>query len=154
MGYLRASDTISGQEARAYIKIDGHTEEMFYAKNFKATAEKSKTELKTLGKRGVQNKAIGWKGSGSMTIYYATTKFRDMMYDYIQKGKDLYFDILVVNEDPMSSLGKQSIVIKNVNLNSVILAQFDVDAEILEEDMEFTFDDVEIVNRFNEPKLG
>ncbi len=154
MGFFKADDTLSGQEARAYTTIDGQVEEMFYAKNIEATAEKNKTEIKTLGKRGTQHKATGWSGSGSMTIYYATSTFRKMMLDYIKNGKDVYFDIQVVNEDPTSLLGKQTTVLKNVNLDSVIMAQFDVDSDALEEDIDFTFDDVDILDEFNKPVLG
>ncbi|MCT4686084.1 phage tail tube protein [Vallitalea sp.] len=154
MGFFKADDTISGQEARAYTTINGQVEEMFYAKNLEATAEKNKAEIKTLGKRGTQHKATGWSGSGSMTIYYATSLFRKMMLDYIKNGKDIYFDIQVVNEDPTSSIGKQTTVLKNVNLDSVIMAQFDVDSDALEEDIDFTFDDVDILDEFNKPVLG
>lgn len=154
MGFMKANDTLSGQEARAYTTIDGQVEEMFYAKNLEATVEKNKADVKTLGNRVTQHKATGWSGSGSMTIYYATSKFRKMMLEYIKKGKDVYFDIQVINEDPTSSLGKQTTVLKNVNLDSIIMAHFDVDSDALEEEISFTFDDVDILDEFNEPTLG
>lgn len=154
MGFLKAGDTISGQEGRAYATINGQVEEMFYVKTLEATAEKNKTEVKTLGKRGVQNKANGWKGSGKMTIYYATTRFRQLMLDYIKTGKDTYFDIQIVNEDPTSSIGKQTVVLKNVNLDSVLVAKIDTESDVLDEDMDFTFDDVDILDSFTKPQLG
>ena len=154
MGFFMAKDTISGQEARAYTTIDGNVEAMFYAKNLKAEVEKNKTDIKTLGKRGTQQKAVGWNGTGSMTIYFATTMFRKMMLDYIKNGKDVYFDITVTNEDPTSSIGKQTTVLKNVNLNKVTVAQFDVDADALDEDIDFTFDDMDILDEFGKPVLG
>lgn len=154
MGFMKAGDAISGQEGRAYATINGRVEEMFYAKTIEATAEKNKSEFKALGHRGTQNKANGWTGTGSMTIYYATPLFRQMMIDYIKTGKDTYFDIQVVNEDPNSALGKQTMVLKNVNLDSVILAKLDVDSEFLEEDIDFTFDDADMLNSFNAISLG
>lgn len=154
MGFLRSNDTISGGEARAYATIGDTVEEMFYAKNIEATAEKNKAEIKTLGKRGTQHKAAGWSGTGSMTIYYVTSVFRKMMMDYIKNGKDVYFDIQVINEDPTSSTGKQTTVLKNVNLDSVIMAKFDVDSDALDEEISFTFDDVDMLNEFNKPVLG
>lgn len=154
MGFMKAGDAISGQEGRAYATIDGRVEEMFYAKTIEATAEKNKSEFKALGRRGVQSKAIGWTGTGSMTIYYATPIFRQMMIDYIKTGRDTYFDIQIVNEDPNSGLGRQTIVLKNVNLDSVIMAKLDVDAEFLDEEISFTFDDVDMQDRFNSITLG
>ncbi|GIP55960.1 phage tail tube protein [Paenibacillus vini] len=154
MAFFRAGDAISGQEGRAYATIAGRVEELFYAKTIEATAEKNKSEFKSLGRRGVQSKAIGWTGTGSMTIYYATPTFRQMMLDYIKTGKDTYFDLQIVNEDPNSTLGKQTVVLRNVNLNSVIMAKLDVDAEFLEEDIDFTFDDVDIQDSFTMPVMG
>ncbi|MEC0233596.1 phage tail tube protein [Paenibacillus kribbensis] len=154
MSWLKAGDTISGQEGRAYATIDGNVEEMFYVKTLEAKAEKQKTEVKTLGKRGTQHKANGWTGTGNMTIYYTTTLFRQMMLDYIKTGKDVYFDIMIVNEDPSSSIGKQTVVLKFVNLDSVIMAKVDTDSEVLDEEIDFTFDDVDVPDSFNAPTLG
>jgi len=45
-------------------------------------------------------------------------------------------------------------VLKNCNLDEVSMAAFDVESEVLEEDMAFTFEDVDILNKFNKPTLG
>ncbi|MTI56157.1 phage tail tube protein [Geosporobacter ferrireducens] len=154
MSFFLAQDTISGQEARCYATIDSRVEEMFYAKKLEATAEKQKAEIKTLGKRGTQHKATGWKGTGTLTIYYVTSRFREIMLKYIKQGVDTYFDITVVNEDPTSSIGKQTIVLKGVNLDSVSMAMFDTESDALEEEIAFTFDDIEILDSFGKPVLG
>ncbi|BBH19829.1 phage protein [Paenibacillus baekrokdamisoli] len=154
MSYLNASDTINGQEGRAYATIKGQVEEMFYIKKLEASIEKKKSEVKTLGKRGTQHKAAGWSGSGSMTIYYVTTKFRELMIEYVRNGIDTYFDIQIVNDDPNSSIGMQTIAIKGVNLNKVIIAKLDTGSESLDEDIDFTFEDAEIMNSFGQPTLG
>lgn len=154
MSFLNIGDTISGQEGRAYATIGGQVEEMFYVKSLEATVEKNKTEGKTLGKRGTQHKANGWTGTGSMTIYYVTSRFRQLMLEYIKTGKDTYFDITIVNEDEGSSIGKQTTVLRGVNLDSVIMAKIDTESEILEEDADFTFDDVDILDQFTAPTLG
>ena len=154
MGSLKLSDTISGAEARAYITVNGRNEELFYAKKLESKVEKQKTEGKTLGNRATQNRATGWKGTGTLTVYYATSLFRELMLNYIKEGRDVYFDITVTNEDPTSSLGGQTVVLKNCNLDEVSMAAFDVESEVLEEDMAFTFEDVDILNKFNKPTLG
>ena len=154
MAFLKARDTITGQEGTAFASINGVVEEMFYIKKIEATAEKQKAEVKTLGRRGVQHKAIGWSGTGNMTVYYVTSKFRQMMHDYIKTGKDTYFDVMITNADPSSSVGRQSVTLKGVNLNSIIMALLDTDAETLEEEVEFTFEDVDINEKFRQPSLG
>lgn len=154
MGFFKAGDTISGQEARAYITVNGRNEELFYAKKIESKVEKQKTEIKTLGKRGTQNKAAGWKGTGTLTVYYATSLFRELMLKYMKQGVDTYFDLAVTNEDPTSNIGKQTIVLKDCNLDEVSMALFDVDSEVLEEDMSFTFEDADMLDKFNKPVLG
>jgi Protein of unknown function (DUF2001). len=139
---------------RAYATINGQVEEMFYIKSLEATIEKQKTEVRTLGKRGTQHKATGWTGSGTMTIYYVTTLFRQLMLDYIKNGRDVYFDVTIVNEDPTSSIGRQTVVLRGVNLDSVVAAKLDTEAEVLDEDIDFTFDDIDILDSFGRPILG
>ncbi|WP_150273192.1 phage tail tube protein [Paenibacillus tepidiphilus] len=151
MAFLKASDTLSGQEGRAYATINNQTEEMFYVKTLEATVEKQKAEVKTLGRRGVQHKATGWSGSGTMTIFYMTSRFRQLMLEYMKTGVDQYFDIVVTNEDPSSSVGAQRVMLKHVNLDSVIMASLDTESEALEEEVSFTFEDVELQQSFAAP---
>jgi hypothetical protein len=154
MGFLKAGDIISGQEGRAYATIEGINHEMFYVRNIKATAKKNKSEIKTLGKRGTQRKAAGWSGDGSMTIYYVTSTFRQIMYKYIKTGKDTYFDITIVNEDPNSTIGKQTVTLIDVNLDDVVMVALDLNTDELDEDVSFTWEDVEMPDLFIEPTLG
>jgi hypothetical protein len=159
MSYLRAGDTISGQEARAQMTVknpDGTSsvEDAFYAKKVEGSCEINKTPVKTLGKRGEQNKPSGWKGVGTMTIYYITSLFRQMAITYIKTGKIPYFDLMITNEDPSSSVGPQTTVLKNCCLDKVILAKLDVEAAVLDEEVSFTFDDADLLDAFGQPVLG
>lgn len=148
MGFMRAEDAISGKMGKVFATIDGNVEEMLYVKNIEATIDKKKIEVPILGVTGDQHKAGGWSGTGSMTIYYATSLFRKMMLEYIKTGKDTYFDVLVENDDPTSGIGKQTTILKGVNLDSIIIAKLDVDSETLDEDVSFTYNDVEMPEEF------
>ena len=77
MKTLNAPDTISGKEGRAYAKIDGNNEDLFFAKTIESTVEKSKSEVKAIGKRMTGHKTTGGNGTGSMTLYYMTPLFGD-----------------------------------------------------------------------------
>ena len=151
MKTLRASDIPAGSEAVAYIEIDGKVEEFFYAKSIEATAELNKSEVKVMGKRGVQNKATGWSGSGSMTIYYVTTMFRNMLLKYAKEGVLPAFKLVVTNEDKGTSIGKQTVVLYDCVIDSVNLVKFDVESDALYEDMDFTFSDFDILDSFGNP---
>lgn len=152
--FLRAGDTISGQEGKATAVIDNEVQDMFYVKSLEATFEKNTVEVKTLNHRGVQHKGVGWSGSGTLTAYYVTSKFRELALRYAKKGVDTYFDITIVNDDPTSTIGKQTVVLYNCNINNVVLAKLDTEADVLEDDIDFTFDDFDILDSFGVPVLG
>ena len=149
--YLRAGDTISGQEGKATAVIDGMVQDLFFVKTLEATFEKNKAEVKTLGHRGIQHKGTGWSGSGSMSLFYVTTLFRQMALKYAKTGEDTYFTITVVNDDKGSTVGKQTIVLYNCNIDSVLLTKLDTESDALEEDIDFTFDDFDILDSFGNP---
>ena len=150
MSYLTAENLVSGQEGRAYVKLDGQNRELLYLKNVTATVTKHKQSVRTLGRRGDQFKSAGFSGSGKMTVYYVTSLFRQLMLEYMKNGVDTYFDIVVINEDPQCGFGRQSVVLKNCNLDKVVLAKLDVAEDFLDEELSFTFDDAEILQPFTE----
>jgi core tail protein len=147
---LNSGDTISGREGRAYVKINGNNEELFMAKTIEATVEKAKSEIKAIGRRMTGHKTTGMNGTGSMTLYYLTPLFRSYLKQYKDSGVDLYFDMVIENEDPTSAAGKQTTLLLNCNLDSTVLAKLDGDSDDpLEEDADFTFDDFDILTPFN-----
>jgi hypothetical protein len=147
---LNSGDTISGREGRAYAKINGNNEELFMAKTIEATVEKAKSEVKAIGRRMTGHKTTGMTGTGSMTLYYLTPLFRSYLKQYKDSGVDLYFDMVIENEDPTSAAGKQTVLLLNCNLDSTILAKLDGDSDDpMEEDADFTFDDFDILTPFN-----
>lgn len=146
---MNARDTISASLAECYATIGTTRYNLMQAINLEANFEKTKSEVPILGKTGKGNKATGWRGTGSATFHYNTSVFRDMMKQYKDTGEDVYFDIQVTNEDPTSSVGRQTVILKDCNIDGGILAKFDADAEYLDEDMDFTFEDFEMPERFN-----
>ena len=113
-----------------------------------ASIEKIKTEVPILGKTGKGNKAAGWKGTGSATFHYNTSIFRELLKRYKDTGEDIYFDIQVTNEDPTSKVGRQTVILKDCNIDGGVLTKFDADAEYLEESLDFTFEDFEMPETF------
>jgi hypothetical protein len=150
MAYLKANDTICGKEGFAQININGEIHKLFNIKSLEATMEKNKSEIQVIGARATQHKTTGWSGSGEMTVHYVSSLFRKLAVEYIKTGKDVYFDMIVTNEDPTSSAGKQTTALYNCNIDTTVLAKLDIDDDSLEEDMDFTFDDAEILEEFKE----
>ena len=147
MAKLKSFDPISGKEGVAYAKINGNNEELFFAKTIEASVEKAKSEIKAIGRRMTGHKTTGMSGSGKMTLYYLTPLFRQMLKQYKDTGVDIYFDLVVENNDPSSSAGKQTTLLMDCNLDSVVLTKLDSD-DPLEEDADFTFEDYDILQEF------
>lgn len=148
MQFMNAKDAISASLAECYVTIEGNRYGFMQAINLEAKMEKTKSEIPILGKTGKGNKTTGWKGTGSATFHYNTSVFRELLYRYKKTGEDVYFDIQVTNEDPTSTVGEQTVILKDCNIDGGILAKFDADAEYLDEDMDFTFEDWEMPNSF------
>ncbi|WP_139491788.1 phage tail tube protein [Brevibacillus dissolubilis] len=140
MGKFRAENTINGKEARLFL--DG--EEIAYAKAFEATIEKNKADIMTLGNRWTGKKTTGVAGTGTLTLYKVTSKFTRMMLEYANSGRDVYFTLQGVLDDPGSGRGTERVTLLNCNIDSVTIGQFDVEAEALEEEVPFTFEGAEL----------
>lgn len=145
---MNGKDAVFAALAECYATIDGKRYNLMQAINLEATMEKNKTEIPILGKTGKGNKASGWTGSGSATFHFNTSIFRKAMKAYKDNGTDFYFDIQITNEDKTSAVGRQTIILKDCNLDSVVLAKFDADGEYLDEEMDFTFEDWEMPEEF------
>lgn len=146
---MNAKDSVSASLAECFATIEGNRYNLMQALNLEAKLEKTKTEVPILGKTGKGNKATGWKGTGSATFHYNTSIFRELLERFKNTGEDVYFDIQVTNEDPTSAVGRQTVILKDCNIDGGILAKFDADGEYLDEDMDFTFEDFEIPEKFN-----
>lgn len=145
---MKGKDAISGSLAKCFVTIEGKRFNFMQAINVKAEMEKNKVEVPILGKTGKGNKAAGWKGTGNATFHFNTSIFREVLQEYTRTGKDLYFDMQIVNEDPTASVDKQTIMLIDCNLDGGIIAQFDADADYLEDEFDFTFEDWKLLDKF------
>ncbi len=146
---MRAQDSIAGSQAECYVTIEGKRYNFMQAISLEASIEKTKSEIPILGKTGKGNKSTGWSGTGTATFHYNTSIFREVLEKFKRTGEDIYFDIQVTNEDPISSVGRQTVILKDCNLDGGLLTKFDADAEYLDEDLDFTFEDFEIPEKYS-----
>lgn len=146
---LLSKDTISAKKAECYITIDGNRYNFMSAINVEGKMEKTKTEVPILGRMNKGHKATGANGTGSATFHYNTSIFRELMKRYQDTGEDVYFDMQITNEDPTSAAGRQTIILRDCNMDSAILVRFDADGEYLEDEFDFTFERFEMPEKFN-----
>lgn len=145
---MHAKDTISAVTAECYVTIGGNRWNFLHVIDLEASIKKNKAKVPILGKIGKGNKSTTWEGSGKFKTHYVSSKFREIVKHWKDTGEDMYFDIQITNEDPTSAAGRQTIILKDCNLDDVVLAKFDADGEILDEECSFTFEDFEMPERF------
>ncbi len=149
MAIFKARNAINGKCCKALATINGEVFDLCWIKTFDANVEKSKTDVPVMGDIWMQKKSGGVSGSGSMTVYYCSPVFRDMITRFINSHVDEYFTMTVINDDESSSAGVQAVVFNDVNIDGCSAGKFDVTTDALEEDISFTFSGVEYISKFN-----
>lgn len=151
--YTRLADTISSTEGKAYITINGVNRELFEIVSLKAQLDMKVQSKRMLGHRMTQHKVIGAEGTGSMTMYFMNSDMLKLAIDYIKNGKYGGLKLQVKNEDVASTVGSQEVLLLNVILNTIPVAELDSDSEDpLTIETDFTFDDIEGLSYFGLPE--
>ena len=145
---MNAKDSISAKLAECFVTIDGNRYNFMQMINFEASFERGKTKIPILGRTAEGNKATGWRGKFKAKCHYNQSIFRELMLRYKNSGEDIYFDIQVTNEDPTSAAGRQTIVYTGCNIDGGILSKFDAKGDYLDEDINGTFEDFTMPERF------
>jgi len=146
---MHARDSVSGAQGEAFVTIEGTRYSFAQLINLEARMDKSKTQVPILGKTGKGNKSTGWEGTGSATFHFNTSIFRKLLKRYKDTGEDIYFDIQSTNNDRSSTVGKQTTMLFDCNLDGGIIALLDADAEYLEDSFDFTFEDWDMPEEFS-----
>lgn len=146
---MNALDAVSGSSAECYITIEGNRYNFMQLTDFESSVEHTITEVSILGKSGKGHKPSGWKGAWKATAHYNQSVMRELLFKYKEQAISTAFDIQVTNEDPTSAVGRQTIIHKGCLTKGGILAKFNADEEILSEELEGTFDDWEMPEKFS-----
>lgn len=145
---MHARNAIHGAQGVAYVTIEGNRYKFAQLINLEARMDKTKTKVPIMGKTGKGNKSTGWEGTGSATFHFNTSIFRKLLKRYKETGEDIYFDIQVTNEDGSSTVGRQTTILIDCNMDGGIIAALDADAEYLEDSVDFTFEDWDMPEEF------
>ena len=146
---MNAMDAMAGSQASAYLTIEGTRYCFMQMYAFESSMEINIQEVPILGKTGNGNKPSGWTGTWKGTAHDNQSVLRKYFLEYKKTGRLPSFDIQVTNEDQSTSLGRQTIILKNCLAKGGILAKYDAGAEILDEEIEGTFDDWEMPETFS-----
>lgn len=148
---LNIKDTVNGGQGLVQMEIEGNLETLFQVKDVKAFLEKNKESLPVAGTHWEHSKLKSIKGTGSCTMYYMTSTFVKLAQRLAKECKDFDFDMIITNEDKSSSVGKQTTVLRSCNMDKVLVAKFDTSSPALEEEFDFTFTDMDVLDEFTKP---
>ena len=56
---------------------------------------------------------------------------------------------MLANEDPTGDTGRQTVLLKDVNIEEMLIGKLDVEEAAMEEEMKFTFGGVELLDSFD-----
>lgn len=148
---LNAKDILSGEQGEIWATLpDGRDMCVMHAKNIEASISYEKEQVPILGKRGKGNRKTGETYSGSMTLYYVDSTFRELAERYKDFGEDFYFDLRIINHDSTTNTGEQVIVLRECNFDEMVIAKLDADSSVLDEDVSFTFEDWILDTKFDQ----
>ena len=152
MSFLLERDALNGKSGSGFITINGENHQMFGMKKFQSDAEFQEEDFKVVGTNLVQTKTTGVKLSGTMTLYYGSPYFLQLLNDYLKTGKLPYFTMQIENDDPSTSVGTQTVVYYNVKLNKLPISKLDAETSSLDMEVGSTFTNVEVLNWFHDPE--
>lgn len=141
-------DSVYGSRAECYVTLDGNRYSLMQMVNFDSHFQVNIVDVPILGRISKGHKMTGGSGSWSGTAHYNTSIFRQWILNYKRTGKLVPFEIQVSNEDESTSIGRQTILLKDCLLDNVTLAKFDANDAVLDEDISGTFDDFEMPENF------
>jgi hypothetical protein len=147
---MNARDSVHGSLAECYITINDRRYNFMQLTNFESHYAISIVDVPILGKINMGHKPAGASGTWTATAHFNQSVFREVLDVYQKTGVIPYFEIQVTNEDPTSTIGRQTVIHKNCLFDDLILSKFEVGNEVLDEDLSGTFDDFELPETFTE----
>lgn len=147
--FLNGRDTISTKDATLSINIDGQIIKMIECNKFTAKLEKNKEDVQTLGTHWKHKKTTSVEGTGTLGGYLINSNWLKYGIPYTQNGGDLYFTATLTIHDPTSHAGTETVLLKDVNLDDIPIADFEADDGVMEWETDLTFEGIELIQAFD-----
>ena len=147
---MKGKDTIAAKMAECFITIGDRRYNFMQMIDMEVQVEKTKTTVPRLGAIMAGHKSCGMEGTFSGTAHYNQSVMRQLLLDYKNSGVDAYFEMQITNDDPSTSVGTQTVVLYNVKLQKMPVAMLDADADFLEEEISFSYTNIEVLNYFKD----
>jgi hypothetical protein len=144
MNEIRPEHVINGSYGEAWLDGD-------YLAEIKGLEAKIAIEYEDIDrprKLGKGKKMIGYEGTGTLKLNKVTSRFIKLLSDNLKQGKQTSFTVISKLDDP-DALGAERIMIKNVTLEELTLANWEAKTTG-EEEIPFSFDDWEPMDLIDE----
>lgn len=151
--YTKIKDLVTGNEGSAYITVDGQNRYFFELSKIEANIEFTVVAKKLFGHRMKQHKVVGAEGKGSLTMYNVSPAALEIYQRYVKEGKTPAISIQTTNEDTGSTIGRRTVVMRDIILAKVPVVFLDDSSEDLNTtDCDFTFDDLDDLESYVLPE--
>ena len=147
---MNQNDTISSKEGTVYASVDGKNIPFAEIIEMEAKVELKTVDITPIGQRMTSKKVVGAEGTGSIKYYFQNPAIRNIIVNYVKEGKISEISIKYANEDPTSKAGRNSGVLKNVIFEKALLFKTSGEDNVLEEETDFSFNDIEILDTFKQ----
>lgn len=156
---MRPAEVFAGKSGDVYVSLNDTRYHCMHITEIEATVEYEKGDVPMLGRRMTGHKINGMSGSYKGKGYYRFSELREAAEVYKNGGAVPIYEIEISNTEEYdaassNTAGTQRVVLKDCMPDSQILAKADAGSEFLEEDIEGTFDDFEIVEKFDSSMEG
>lgn len=148
--YINGKDTVRGTDATVTMEIGDRIIDLFQVKNFESNANITIDEVPRIGTRTVGHKVSTITFEGSFTAYHGSPEARTLLIKYYMKYGD-WPEITITTrvEDKDTHIGALTVVHKHVRFSNLPLARVDAETTSLEEDFDFTCDEVLVPEEYN-----
>jgi len=144
MREIKPEQVINGSWGEAWLDGD-------YLAEIKGLEAKISIEYEDIDRPrrlGKGKKMIGFEGTGTLKLHKVTSRFIKLLSDNLKQGKQTSFTVISKLDDP-DALGAERIMIKNVTLEELTLANWEAKTNG-EEEIPFSFDDWEPMDLIDE----
>lgn len=146
---IRGRDVLNSNLGTAYLEINGVRRRIFELKEISATINQNKAEVQLINDVLTKHKCLSSNGTGNFTIYSGVPDYSQMIKNYINTHKGLYFVITFEMNDPESTRGRRCVTLYDCLIDEHQLGRLSTDSVVLDETMNFTFDNYNINTDFN-----
>lgn len=151
--YLLERDAVNGKEGSGFATINGEVVEIFRFKNFSLQSSFDEADFKVVGTRKKQKKTTGIQITWNAVVYMGMNNWADIVNTYLKTGQVTYFTLQITNDDPNTTIGKQTILIKECKLTSADIIKLDADADWLDQSISGSALDFDILEQFGTPAV-